>query len=176
MQTNASTTAILDGVLGLGAGAATVRTVSVARELHHVGLLEAQDVLEPSPDRLQDILALCGCAGVLVTGDALAHSARPQANTVESLAHVHDHTHHLVIGVSLEGLADRGELRVQPQVIDGDGAFVLELVRPLATVLVLRVLPFRSYALLEEVVVGLEAKFGGRGDVVLKSRSERLEL
>lgn len=33
--------------------------------------------------------------------------------------------------------------------------------------LVLGVLPLRSYALLEEVVVGLEAKFGGRRDVVL---------
>lgn len=33
--------------------------------------------------------------------------------------------------------------------------------------LVLGVLPLGSYALLEEVVVGLEAKFGGRRDVVL---------
>lgn len=33
--------------------------------------------------------------------------------------------------------------------------------------LVLRVLPLGSYALLEEVVVGLEAKFGGWRDVVL---------
>lgn len=33
--------------------------------------------------------------------------------------------------------------------------------------LVLGVLPLGPYALLEEVVVGLEAKFGGRRDVVL---------
>jgi hypothetical protein len=59
---------------------------------------------------------------------------------------------------------------VQPQVIDGDRALVLELVRPLAAVLVLRVLPLRSYALLEEVVVGLEAQFGGRRDIVLDVR------
>jgi hypothetical protein len=34
-------------------------------------------------------------------------------------------------------------------------------------VLVLGILPLRSYALLEEVVVGLEAQLGGRRDVVL---------
>ena len=33
--------------------------------------------------------------------------------------------------------------------------------------LVLGVLPLGSYTLLEEVVVGLQAKFGGRRDVVL---------
>lgn len=33
--------------------------------------------------------------------------------------------------------------------------------------LVLRVLPLGSYALLEEVVVGLKAEFGGWRDVVL---------
>jgi hypothetical protein len=34
-------------------------------------------------------------------------------------------------------------------------------------VLVLGIFPFGSYALLEEVVVGFEAEFGGGGDVVL---------
>lgn len=56
---------------------------------------------------------------------------------------------------------------MQPQFVDRDRALVLELVRPFAAVLVLRVLPLRSYALLEEVVIGLEAQFGGRCDVVL---------
>jgi hypothetical protein len=37
-------------------------------------------------------------------------------------------------------------------------------------VLVLGVLPLRSYALLEEVVVGLEAQLGGWRDVVLNIR------
>lgn len=56
---------------------------------------------------------------------------------------------------------------MQPEFVDRNGALVLELVRPLSTVLVLGVLPLGPYALLEEVVVGLEAKFGGRRDVVL---------
>ena len=160
----------LDGVLGLGASAAAVCAVRVARELHHVRLVQSENVLESPADRLQDILALRRCAGVLIAWDALAHSACPQAHTVEALAHVHHNTHDFVVIVGLECLADGGELCVQPEVVDRDGALVLELVRPLAAVLVLRVLPLRSYALLEEVVVGLEAQFGGGRDVVLDGR------
>jgi hypothetical protein len=57
---------------------------------------------------------------------------------------------------------------VQPQLVDGDGPLVLELVRPLAAMLVLRILPLRSYAFLEEVVVSLEAEFRGGSDIVLE--------
>lgn len=149
-----------------------MRTVRVARELHHIRLLQPKHVLEPPADRLENFLALRGCAGALVTGVALAHSACPQTDTVEALAHVHDHAHDLVVVVALEGLADGSQLRVQPQIIDWNRALVLELVRPLATVLVLRVFPLRSYALFEEMVVGLEAQFGGRRDVVLDRKCQ----
>lgn len=162
----------LNGVLRLGASAAAVRTVRVARELHHIRLLQPEYVLEPPANSLKNVLALRGCASALVTGDALAHGACPQTDTVEAFAHVHDHSHDLVVVVALEGLADSGQLCVQPEVVNRDRALVLELVGPLATVLVLRVLPFRSYALLEEMVVGLEAKFGGRSDVVLDRESQ----
>ena len=144
--------------------------VRVARELHHVRLVQSEHLLEPPTDCLQDILALRGSAGALVAGDALAHGACPQADTVEALAHVHHHAHDFVVVVGLECLADGGQLCVQPKIVDRNRALVLELVRPLATVLVLRVLPLRSYALLEEVVVGLEAQFGGRRDVILDVR------
>lgn len=56
---------------------------------------------------------------------------------------------------------------MQPEFVDGDGALLLELVRPFAAVLVLRVFPFGTHAALEEVVVGFEGEFGGRGDVIL---------
>jgi len=56
---------------------------------------------------------------------------------------------------------------VQPQVVDVDGLLVLELVGPLAAVLVLRVLPLGANLVLEEMVVGLDSKVGGRSDVVL---------
>lgn len=158
----------LNGVLRLGASAAAVCTVRVARELHHIRLLQPKHVFEPPANSLENLLALRRCASALVAGDALAHGACPQTDTVEALAHVHDHTHDLVVVVALEGLADGSQLCVQPEIVNRDRALVLELVGPLATVLVLRVFPFRSYALLEEVVVGLEAKFGGGGDVVLE--------
>jgi hypothetical protein len=56
---------------------------------------------------------------------------------------------------------------VEPERIDVDSLLVLELESPLAAVLVLRVFPLWSYALLEEMVVGLESKVGGWCDVVL---------
>lgn len=58
---------------------------------------------------------------------------------------------------------------MQPQFVDGDRSLILELVRPLATVLVLGVFPLGPYALLEKMVVGLETEFGGRSDVVLEA-------
>ena len=102
--------------------------IGVTRELDDIRLLKTEDVLEPPTDRLEDLLALCWCASGLVTGDTLADGASPQADTVEAFAHVHDHTHDLVVAVALEGLTDGGQLCVQPQVIDGDGPLVLELV------------------------------------------------
>lgn len=157
----------LNGILRLGPSAAAVRTVRMARELHHIRLLQSKHVLEPPANSLKNLLALRRCASALVTGDALANGACPQTDTVEALAHVHDHTHDFVVVVAFEGLADGGQLCMQPKIVNGNRALVLELVGPLATVLVLRVFPLRSYALLEEVVVGLEAQFGGRRDVVL---------
>jgi hypothetical protein len=100
----------------------------VTGELDDIRLLKTEHVLEPPTDRLQYFLTLSGCASGFVTGDALAHGASPQTDTVKALAHVHDHTHNLVVAVALEGLADGGELCVQPQVVDGDGPLVLELV------------------------------------------------
>jgi hypothetical protein len=60
---------------------------------------------------------------------------------------------------------------VQPECVDVDGLLVLELERPLASVLVLCVFPLGPYALLEEMVVGLERKIRGRSDVVLYTLS-----
>jgi hypothetical protein len=120
--------ALLNGVLGLGTGAAAVCAIGVTGELDDIRLLKTEYVLEPPTDRLQYLLTLGGCASSLVTGDALAHGASPQTDTVEALAHVHDHAHDLVVAVALEGLADGRELCVQPQVVDRDGPLVLELV------------------------------------------------
>lgn len=61
---------------------------------------------------------------------------------------------------------------MEPEVVDGYGSLVLELIGPLATVLVLRVFPFRSYALFEEVVIGLETEFRGRSNVVLDRKEK----
>ena len=58
---------------------------------------------------------------------------------------------------------------MEPELINWDVALLLELVGPLSTVLVLLILPFRSNAFLEEVVVGFEGEFGGGSNVVLQS-------
>lgn len=128
MKRSSKRSTLLNGVLGLGTGAAAVCAIGVTGELDDIRLLKTEYVLEPTTDRLQYLLTLGGCASSLVTGDALSNGASPQTDTVEALAHVHDHTHDLVVAVVLEGLADGGKLGVQPEVVDGDGSLVLELV------------------------------------------------
>lgn len=116
-----------DGVLGLGPRAAAVGAVRVSRELDDVAFLETENLLEASADRLQDLLALGGRTGAgLVARKALADGSRPQTNTVETLTHVHHNAHNLAVAVVLQGLANRGQLSVEPQLVDRDGALVLE--------------------------------------------------
>ena len=57
---------------------------------------------------------------------------------------------------------------MEPEVVDGNVALLLELVGPLSAVLVLDILPFGADAGFEEVVVGFEGEFGGGCDVVLR--------
>lgn len=158
---------VLDGVLGLGPGTTAVGAIRVSGKFHNIGFLETEDILETTTDGLQDILALGRGTSGLVSRNTLANSPCPQTNTVEALADVHNNTHDLVVIIILESLANRSQLSVQPQVVDRYGALVLERVRPLATVLVLGIFPLWPDALLEKVVVCLEAQFGGRCDVVL---------
>jgi hypothetical protein len=47
---------------------------------------------------------------------------------------------------------------MQPDIIDWDAALVLELIRPLATMLILDILPLWPYAFFEKMIVGLESK------------------
>lgn len=141
--------------------------ICVSREFHNVGFLETEDILEPTADGLQDLLALGGVTGDLVSWNTLANSSCPQTDTVEAFTDVHNNTHDLIVIIVFKGLTNRSQLSVQPQVVDRDGALVLERVRPLATVFVLGVFPLRADALLEKVVVCLETQFGGRCDVVL---------
>jgi hypothetical protein len=65
---------------------------------------------------------------------------------------------------------------VEPQFVNGDIPLLLELIRPFPSVLVLYVLPFWSNALLEEVIVGLQGKFGCRGDIILKILVSRRKI
>ena len=153
-----------------------MRAVRVAREFDELGTGKLQDLLELPADVQQDILAfLLGAAlassnvAVATAGDALADGTGPDTNTVEALADVDHDAHDLAIALLLEGLADGREHDVQPQVVDGDGALLLERVRPLSSVLVLLVLPFGPHTFLEEVVVGFESELRHGGNVVLDS-------
>ena len=144
--------------------------IRVSGELNNIRFLETQHLLEPTTDGLQNLFTLSWRTGVLVSGVALAHSPRPETNTIESLTDVHNNTHHFVVVVVLEGLANRSQLSVQPEIINGYGALVLERVRPLATVLVLKVFPLWPDAFLEKVIICLQAQLGGGCDVVLIQR------
>jgi hypothetical protein len=118
----------LNSELGLGSGAAAVRTICVTRELHGIGVLQLQNLLEPSSDRQESLPALFGgpTLSVLVPRDALANGASPKTNSVERLADVNNDTHNLVVVVVLESFANGSELSVEPELIDRDSALVLE--------------------------------------------------
>jgi hypothetical protein len=83
--------------------------------------------------------------------------ASPETDTIETLADVDHNTHDLVIIVVLQCLSNCSKHDVKPEIVNGYTFAVLGGVRPLAPVLVLRVLPFWSNSLLEEMIV----RFGG---------------
>ncbi len=148
--------------------------VDVSGELEELVGRELEDLLEPAADGHEDLLSLIS-RSALATGNiaistarnALADCASPDTNAEEGLPDIDDHTHHLSVILTLEGLADGGKHSMEPELIDVDQTLVLEAVRPLATVLVLGVLPLGTDVLLEEVVVRLVCKLRDRSDVVL---------
>jgi hypothetical protein len=145
-----------------------VGSIGVTRELDSLLVVELESSLEPLSDLHENLLALLGGAGLAaVAWDGATNCSRPETDTVESSPDINDYAHDLVVLLILEVLANGGEHDVQPQCIDVDGLLVLELERPLATVLVLRIFPLGPYALLEQVVVRLEREVRGRGDIVL---------
>lgn len=62
---------------------------------------------------------------------------------------------------------------MKPHVVDRNAALVLELVRPFATVFILDILPFWSYSFFEEMVVGLQSKLRGGGNIVLDTSQKQ---
>ena len=56
---------------------------------------------------------------------------------------------------------------MQPQLVNANRRFVLELESPFSTVLVLNIFPLRAHTRLEKMVVGLERELACRADVVL---------
>ena len=131
-------------------------SISVARELDSLGGRKLKDLLETGANLQQRVLTT-----------RLAASPRPETNSVEALAHIDHHTHDLVVALILKCLADGSKLGVEPKFVDVDQLLVLERIRPLSAVLVLRILPLGADTLLEEVVIGLEAQVGAGSDVVL---------
>ena len=169
----------LDGELGLSTGASGVGAVGVSGELNDLVRWQHQNLLESAADVLKDLLSLLrrsalssGNISLATSWNALSDGAGPDTDTVESLADVDHNTHDLSIVLVLQSLTDGGEHDVEPDVVDWDAALVLELIGPLATVLVLNILPLWSDALLKHVVVGLQGEIGGCGNVVLRNVSD----
>lgn len=112
----------------------------------------ALEVLPNSLKPLRRRLLVSASISVLALW-SLAGSPGPQADTPERLADVDDDSHHFVVLVIFQHLADGSEHDVQPGLVTR--LAVLEGVMPATTVLVLDVFPFWTHALLEEMVVGL---------------------
>lgn len=164
----------LNSEFGLRTGATAVGGIGVTGELDRLVGRQLKNLLETLADLQQNVLALLdraalttGNVAIATVGNALANGAGPDSDAEESFADVDDNTHDLTILLVLEGFANGGQHRVQPDVVDVAVALLLEAVRPLATVLVLRVLPLGADALLEQVVVRLECKVTDGRNVIL---------
>lgn len=149
----------------------------MARELHDIALLQTQRLFEPLSNLHQRLFALLRAAAlatrdiaITTAGEGLANALGPQADAVETLAHVDHDAHDFAVVFVLESLADGRKHHVKPEVVDGDGLLVLELEGPFAAVLVLDVFPFGFDAVFKEVVVGLEGELGGGTNVILLVR------
>ena len=57
---------------------------------------------------------------------------------------------------------------MKPELINGNGTFLAEAVRPLSPMLILLVFPLRADALLEEMVIRLEGELRSGRNVVLR--------
>lgn len=164
-----------DHHLGSGPRAAGVRSLSVAGELDLLCGGQLHNLLDLPANAEENLLTLLGGATlstshvtVAPVGDSLADGAGPDADTIESLADVDYHAHDLAVVLILESVANGRQHYVQPQLVNVDVALLLELVGPLATVLILGILPLWSYASLEEMIVGLEGEIGDGRNVVLR--------
>lgn len=158
---------VLDGELGLRTAATGVSRISVTAELNHLVWLQVEHVLEVLADTFKTLTALERIRSLILAAlGRLASGSGPQTHTPECLADVDHDSHHLVVALILEHLANRGEHDVEPGLVTGLCALVS--VCPASTVLVLLVLPLWSHALLEEVVVGLLRELGCWCDVVLE--------
>lgn len=165
----------LDNVLGLGPCASGVSTVGVTRELDLLGGRQFQNLLESTADIHQNVLTLliattlaAGHVTIASAWNALSYGASPDTDSEERLSDVDNNTHDLTVVLVLESLANSGHHNLEPETVDVDVSLVLVLVGPLATVLVLGVLPLGADTGLEQMVVGLEREFRNGGNVVLK--------
>jgi len=107
----------------------------VSREFDDLALIQAERLLERAANLHEDLLALLdgaafatGYVAVTAAWEGLADSARPDTDTVETLANVHNNAHDLAIVLVLDGLADGSEHNVQPKGIDVDELLILEAV------------------------------------------------
>jgi len=135
----------------------------MTRELHLLLRWQLQDFLEFTANIHENFFALFDRSSlatsniaITTTWDALSNCASPDTDTVEALSDITDNTHDLAITFLLEGLTNGREHDMEPELINVNQSLVLELVRPLSTVLVLLILPLWTNTFLEEVVVRLE--------------------
>jgi hypothetical protein len=148
----------------------------MSRELDLLRGRQLENLLELAADRQENLLTLLTTTALATSniaftsaGDALSDGTGPDTNSEEGLSDVDNYTHDLAIVLVLESLTNGGHHDLEPKAVDINVSLILVLVRPLAAVLVLGVLPLGADAGLEEVVVGFEGKLGNGCDIILKN-------
>lgn len=107
----------------------------MTRELDLLVGTKLQRGLKLPADTHQDLLALLGrttfaTSNITITAarNMSTGSASPDTDTIKGLAHVDNNAHDLTILFLLERLADGRKHGMHPELVDVDGALILELV------------------------------------------------
>ena len=122
----------------------------MAHEFDRLEILDQQYVLEPLANLLQHFLGLLW-APSFGSSCVLASGACPKTNAVERFTDVDDDAHDLIVALILQLLAYGSQQNVKPRLVIR--LALLEGVCPASAVLVLGVLPLRTYSRFEEMVV-----------------------
>lgn len=121
-KTQDNHTPMLDHKLRFSPTAPRMGAFSMARKLHDVFFVHPKYLLEFPPNLHQSLPS--GAIPIFSSASRLC----PQADPKKRFTNIDNNTHDLLVIFRLECLADSGKHDVEPELVDGNGSLVLELI------------------------------------------------